>query len=581
MKKYLALAIVPIVLIAWGLFGATELTTSSFHALIDYQTPYVDKLTPGNTGDPLTSQLIIVVADGLRLDASQQMPNVNALRAKGADRVMRVGQPSLSLPGWTVIGTGAWQEQHGQTTNFDGHLIPLDTIFLAARRAGLSTALTGDESWKTLYGTQVDAMMVEQGPADPHHDMDGVRRQDDAIEADALKMLKDNQPNLLLIHFTAPDNAYHGYGVFSPQAQRAVQDVDARVGRLMQAVDLSKTTIFFTADHGHIDRGGHGGPEPVVMNVPLVAAGNAVKPGEYGLAMQTDIAPTAAVLLGTSLPTDNQGDPMFDMLNTTAPVQAQRSVDWAQEIATRYDSIAKVIGVGTIAHPKLADAQAALAAGNDAAATTAARAEVNATRDRAAVLRGDRLQQEQIARTPIVLLFALAFAAYSWLMWKLKWNFKIPLIGAAVYFVIYYVLFFGRGYYFSLSMLNEESEITSWFAARTIDAIIALLIVSMVVGALSRGSSKYQAALNMLNAAFLIAAILWLQVMFFFWLYGFTWPWFIPDLVLGFKFYLDVLQTGAFMVKSPPIPTILILPLIAIGVKWLAEKVPVPAIQRS
>ncbi len=580
MKKYLALAIVPIVLIAWGLFGATQLTTSSFYALIDYQTPYVDKLTPGNTGDPLTSQLIIVVADGLRLDASQQMQNVNALRAKGADRVMRVGQPSLSLPGWTVIGTGAWQEQHGQTTNFDGHLIPLDTIFLSARRAGLSTALTGDESWKTLYGSQVDTMMVEPGPEDPHHDMDGVRKQDDAIEADALKMLKENRPNLLLIHFTAPDNAYHGYGVFSPQAQRAVQDVDARVGRLLQAVDLSKTTIFFTADHGHIDRGGHGGPEPVVMNVPFVAAGNAVKPGKYDLALQTDIAPTAAVLLGTSLPTDNQGNPMFNMLDMTAPAQAQRSVDWAQEIATRYDSIAKVIGAGTIEHPKLAEAQAALAASNDAAATTAARADVTATRDRAAALRGDRLQQEQITRTPIVLLFVLAVAAYIWLMWKLRWNFKIPLIGAAVYFVIYYVLFFGRGYSFSLSMLNEESEITSWFAARTIDAIIALLIVAIVVGALSRGSSKYQAALNVVNAAFFIAAILWLQVMFFYWLYGFTWSWFIPDLVLGFKFYLDVLQTGAFMVKSPPIPTILLLPLIAIGVKWVAEKIPIPAFQR-
>jgi hypothetical protein len=575
LNKYLALAIVPVALIAWGLFGATDLTASSFHAFIDYPTPYVDHLAPGKAGDPLTSQLVIVVADGLRLDASQQMPNVNALRAQGADRVMRVGQPSLSLPGWTVIGTGAWQEQHGQTTNFDGHLIPLDTIFLAARRAGLSTALTGDESWKTLYGGQVDTMRVEPGPAEPHRDMDGVRRQDDAIEADALKMLKEDKPNLLLIHFTAPDNAYHGYGAFSPQAQRAVQDVDARVGRLMQAVDLSQTTIFFTADHGHIDRGGHGGPEPAVMNVPFIAAGNAIKPGAYGLAMQTDIAPTAAVLLGTSFPTDNQGDPMFDLLAMPARLNAQRSVDWAQEIATRYDSLARVIGVGTIDHPELVEARAALAAGNDAAATRAARAEVVATRDRAASLRGERLLQEQLVRTPAALLFLLPIALYIWLMWKMQWDFKLPLIGAAVYFIVYYVLFFGRGYSFSLSMFNEDSELTAWFAARTIDALLALLIVAIVVGALSRGGTRYQAALNTVNAAFFAAALLWLQVTFFYWLYGFTWSWFIPDLVLGFKFYLDVLQTGAFMVKSPPIPTILLLPLIAIGVQWVANRIPV------
>ncbi len=581
MKNYVALAIVPVALIVWGLFAATDLTANSFRAFIDYQTPYTEKVAPGNSGDPLTSQVIIIVADGLRLDASQQMQNVNALRARGADRVIRVGQPSLSLPGWTVIGTGAWQEQHGQTTNFDGHPTPMDSIFLAARRRGLSTALTGDQEWSTLYKDQVDTIRVEAGPADPHRDVDGVRKQDDAIEADALTMLKENNPNLLLIHFTAPDNAYHGYGVSSPQSQRAVQDVDARIGRLLRVVDLSKSTIFFTADHGHIDRGGHGGPEEVVLNVGFVAAGKAIKPGKYDRAMQADIAPTAATLLGTSFPTDSQGDPMFEVLDIAVRAQAQRSVDWAQEIATRYDSIAKVIGVGTIDHSKLAEAKAALADGNDESAATAARAEVLATRERTTALRDTRLQQESQSRTPIALLFLLPFALYAWFMSKMSWDFKLPLIGAAVYFVVYYVLFFGRGYYFSLSMFNEDSEIVSWFAARTIDAILALLISAISVGALSRGSSKYQAALNTVNATFFVAAILWLQVTLFFWQYGFTWSWFVPDLVWGFKFYLDVLQTGAFMVKSPPIPTILLLPLVAIGAKWIAERIPILGLAKS
>ncbi len=574
MKKYLALAIVPIVLILWGLFAATQLTSDSFSAFIDYQTPYVKPSAPGNAGEPLTAQLIIIVADGLRVDASQQMPNVNALRARGADRVMRVGQPSLSLPGWTVIGTGAWQEQHGQTTNFHGKATPLDTIFLAAKRSGLSTALTGDESWNTLFKDQIDTVMVEPEPTDPHRNVDGVRKQDDAIEADALKMLKEKNPNLLLIHFTAPDNAYHGYGVFSPQGQRAAQDVDARLGRLLQAVDLNKTTIFVTADHGHIDRGGHGGPEEIVLNVPFVAGGRAIKPGKYDGAMQADIAPTAAVLLGTSFPSDSQGNPLFDLLDIAARVKAQRSVDWAQQIAGRYDKIAGVIGGGTIDHRKLAEAQAALTAGNLDEASAAAPAEVDATRARVSALRESRLQQERFGRTPVALLFLLPFALYLWLMRRMHWDFKLPLVGAAVYFIVYYVLFLGRGYSFSLSMLNEDTEIVTWFAARTIDAILALLVLAIVVGALSRGSSKYQAALNTVNGAFFVAAIIWLQVTAFFWLYGFTWSWFIPDLTWGFKYYLDLLQTGAFMVKSPPIPTIILLPLIAIGVKWIAEKIP-------
>ncbi len=572
-RKYLALAIVPLALILWGLFGATQLTTASFTAFVNYQTPYTIKSAPGNADEAVTSQLIIIVADGLRLDASRQMKNLNALREKGADRVMRVGQPSLSLPGWTVIGTGAWQEQHGQTTNFNGRLTQMDSIFLAAKRKGLTTGLTGASSWKTLFDGHVDAMLVEPDPDDPHHHPDEVRKQDDAIEADALKILKEKNPNLLLIHFTAPDDAYHGFGVFSPEGQRAAQDVDARLGRLLQLIDLSKSTLFFTADHGHIDRGGHGGPEEVVLNVEFVAAGKGIKPGKYERATQADIAPTAAVLLGTSFPTDNQGDPLFDMLDMIIPAQAHRATDWAQEIIDRYTNIVKVIGVGAIEHPKLAQAKAALAADSYQAAMDAAQAEVRSTRDWVATARENHLQQERLARTPLSLVFLLPLALYIGLMRKMGWEFKRPLIGAAAYFIVYYALFFGRGEYFSLSVFNEDTNITPWFAARTIDAIIALAVSAAAIGILSRGDSKYQTALNMINAAFFASAVLWLQVDIFYWLYDFTWPLFLPDLAIGFKYYLDTLQTGAFMVKSPPIPTILLLPLIALGVKWAAEHV--------
>lgn len=571
-RKYLAPAIVPLALILWGLFGATQLTTASFTAFVNYQTPYTEKSAPGNSGEPLTSQVIVIVADGLRLDASRQMKNLNALREKGADRIVRVGQPSLSLPGWTVIGTGAWQEQHGQTTNFNGRLTRMDSIFLAAKRKGLTTGLAGDSGWKTLYEGHVDMLLGEPEPEDPHRNPDGVRRQDDAIEADALKLLKEKNPNLLLIHFTAPDDAYHGFGVFSPEGQRAAQDVDARLGRLMQALDLNQATIFFTADHGHIDRGGHGGQEEVVLNVALVAAGKGIKPGKYERATQADIAPTAAVLLGTSFPTDNQGDPLFDMLDMIIPAKAHRAVDWAQEIVDRYTNIAKVIGVGSIEHPSLAAATSALAADGYQAAMDAVQAEVKSTRAWVAAARENRLRQERFARTPLSLVFLLPLALYIGLMRKMNWEFRRPLIGAAVYFIVYYALFFGRGYYFSLSLFNEDTNITPWFAARTVDAIIALAVSAAVIGVLSRGDSKYQTALSMINAAFFTAAILWFQIDIFYWLYDFAWPWFLPDPVIGFKYYLDTLQTGAFMVKSPPIPTILLLPWIAIGVKWLAEK---------
>src|SRR5437588_9547001 len=116
MRQYLPLAIVPFALILWGLFGAPALIATTFRALSDYRTPYIDQPAPGADGEALTSQVVLVVAGGLRLDQSAQMSSLNALRARGAVRLMRAGLPSFSLPAWSVIGTGAWPEQNGQTT---------------------------------------------------------------------------------------------------------------------------------------------------------------------------------------------------------------------------------------------------------------------------------------------------------------------------------------------------------------------------------------------------------------------------------------------------------------------------------
>src|SRR5205814_7888050 len=123
---------------------------------------------------------------------------------------------------------------------------------------------------------------------------DQVRQQDDALEAAALRILKDKHPSLLLVYFGETEFANRGYGVASPEGQQAAQDVDARLGRLAQALDLSQSTLVVTSDHGHIDRGGYGGAEDAVLNVPLVAAGRAIVPGRYDPASQTELAPTIA-----------------------------------------------------------------------------------------------------------------------------------------------------------------------------------------------------------------------------------------------------------------------------------------------
>lgn len=575
LKKIASLVIVPVILLLWARLGAQNLTEYSFNALMNYPSPYHGAIAPGKEGAAVSAQVVLVVVDALRADASRAMPTLNALREQGADRTMQVGQPSLSLPGWTVIGTGAWQEQSGVTLNFYKDAIKLETLFEVAKRKGLTTALVGaGNSWQQLYTRGVDTNVAVKGPKDPYADLSGVRRQDDQIEALALQILREKKPNLMIVHWIEPDDAGHAKGAASVEYKSAIATADARLARLVAALDLSQATFFVTGDHGMLDRGGHGGWEPEVLTVPLVAIGKGIKPGKYASAMQVDIAPTVAVLLGTSIPAHNQGQPLFDMLDLTANVRAQRAVDAAQQISDRYAQIAQVLGAPAFEHKKLDEAKRALAAGNADAAYQAAVADIEATRAQAAAAKDARLMRERLARLPIGLLIMLPFVVYLVIWLRAHWDWRVPLVGLIVYNVVYNGLFFAQGHTWSLSVFNTEEDILTFFEARTIDAMLALLLASIVVGILNRRAGAYTTAHNTVNMAFLVAWVLALQIVLFYVLYDISWSWYLPDLGLGLKYYLDTLQTSAFW-PLLYVPLLVVLPFVALGVRWVAARVPV------
>jgi len=87
------------------------------------------------------------------------------------------------------------------------------------------------------------------------------------------------------------------------------------LGQIAEELDLTKDTLVIVSDHGHIDAGGHGGQEAVVLTEPFIMAGAGVVPGEYRDIQMVDVAPTVAALLGTSLPASTQGEVLTFMLN--------------------------------------------------------------------------------------------------------------------------------------------------------------------------------------------------------------------------------------------------------------------------
>src|SRR5438093_486541 len=151
--------LLPVGLLAMGLLGR-GLAEKAWRAFTTYETPFAFTNPGARTTPALVDQVVIVLVDGLAYQASRAMPFLNELRRQGADGDCRVGLPSLSLPGRAVLMSGAWQEVHGQATNFNPRPLRVEHLFVTAKRKGLRTALAAGTGPQTLFGPWVDERLI-------------------------------------------------------------------------------------------------------------------------------------------------------------------------------------------------------------------------------------------------------------------------------------------------------------------------------------------------------------------------------------------------------------------------------------
>lgn len=513
-------------------YGAQRLALFSWDAIVKYSSPFATPLPPGAAGAPLAQRVVLVVVDGLREDASRSMPALNGLRARGAEFVAWTGEPSLSLPGWTVIVSGAGQEVSGVTTNWFAGPATVDHLFAAARRAGLRTAVAGSPGWGQLFGRFIDERVMVEDP-EYYPTADPLYQTSADVYAGAVEMLRRGEAGLVLVHFPSVDLLGHGFGGASPQYAEAVARVDRHLAGLLERVDLSTTAVVVTSDHGHVDRGGHGGWEPVVKRVPLVLAGAGVRRNVQGPDVrQADVAPTVAALLGLSIPAHNQGRPLVEALEgETAGVERR----WAEQQAAFYGMVAGYLGT-----PGLAEAVSeARSAGLGRGIPDAVPAFADDVAMQAYRARTDRLSVERMRRLPVALAVVVIPALY--LLVHPRRRLLPAAAGAAVFFIIDYALFFGRGDTFSLSVFNTESGILAFFNRRLLDAVIAIAGGALVAGLLAARRTAGDAARAGIDTGVVAAYALVIQVAYFYWLWDVRFVWYLPDLRLGFKYYLDLL----------------------------------------
>ncbi len=508
MKKHIPLfvGILACLLIAAGAYMWTSRLMDSVYV---YRSPLHS--TPPAPGEPLgaaaTSRVIFVLIDALRDDTSLNadvMPFLNELRGRAASATIHSRPPSYSQPGYSTLLTGAWPDvSDGPTINLDYAEIPTwtqDDLFSAAHRAGLKTAVSG-YNWfeKLIPQAAVDASFYTPGED---------AAADRAVVDAALPWLKADEHQLVLIHIDQVDYAgHHEGGPADPRWDAAARRADDLLRAIASTLDLSKDTLFVASDHGQIDRGGHGGQDPITLVAPWVLAGAGVKPGNYGDVQQVDVAPTLAALLGANIPASAQGRVRTEMLALAPEQLAAIERATAAQQGTLAPAYAQAIGQ-----------QVAVVPGGDVVAATQAAMDAA----RAARLRAERLPRAilalLLALAPAIVLFLRRGRTVGWLL--------AGAVLAVALFHLRYALLAGRTY--SLSSVTSSGDLISFVAITGLLTFVVSWLVTAFPLRTFRSAPARAASLT-IALALVTVYLLALPILWSYALNGLFVTWALPD----------------------------------------------------
>ncbi len=502
--------------------GAYFWAMGIFSALENYRSPLQAAApAPGaELGEPLTRRVVIVLMDALRYDTSTDaalMPVLNELRLEGASAIMTSRPPSFSAPGWTTLLTGAWpdindSQPFNPPDDSSVRAFTQDDIFAAADRAGLNTAVSG-------Y-TWFEGMLANSGLDDGFYTPGEDNAADQEVVAAALPWLTGDY-QLILIHIDQIDYAgHHEGGPISPNWDAAAARSDALLGEIAAQLDLELDTLIVVSDHGQIDKGGHGGNEPVTMVEPFVAIGAGILPGQYSEMKMADVAPTLAVLLGTNIPASSQGRSLLEMLD----VSPEQALSILEAEKTQQAGLLAVY-TDVIGQPAEAEESEAV---------------VSATQLAMEKARMSRLAQERIWRNMIALFLAIVpgYLLYVRKEKKALWM----LGGALVYLAVFHLRYL---------ILDKNTYGLSWipglidfvlYVAMTAGVALVLAWLVVMLGMRAYRLGPRQAAGSALGSVWFILYVLSIPILLNFAVNGVTATWTLPEFTVQYLGFFALAQ---------------------------------------
>lgn len=208
-------------------------------------------------------KVLFIGWDGVRSDAllASNTPNFDSLLQTSiysfhVDR----GPYTVSTPGWSTILHGVWPEKHGLTENSfkKNNYKQYPDIFHLLRRSKPNLGLASLSHWDAFLQITSEETYANRFDTDPE------------MTQEAIKLINECTPDVMLMHFDFPDDTGHDFG-FNPSSleyRSAIEISDYYLGLIMTQIYVRETQfneewmVVLTTDHGGQGTG-HGGQDNI------------------------------------------------------------------------------------------------------------------------------------------------------------------------------------------------------------------------------------------------------------------------------------------------------------------------------
>jgi Type I phosphodiesterase / nucleotide pyrophosphatase/Sulfatase len=285
--------------------------------LFDWKPKVIPTYT-NNVEEPkraLNEKVIVIVIDGMRKDRFEQAeaPFLKALRKNGTEfKQMETVYPARTVVCFTSMFTGTYPFEHGIQSNMVWKLgIKVESIFDSLRKVGKKGRLLGIAHLVDSFGADVETVtaVMKNDVADRN------------IIERAKFIMKEQDPDLLIIQLIATDQTGHSRGVFYDEYAQKIAEADALIQEYVEWLEkegkLQNATFIICSDHGQSDGiGGHGHLDEGERYVPFFMYGPTIESGKQVEEKHSlvSLAPTIAYLLGAPYPSHSRGPVLIEAI---------------------------------------------------------------------------------------------------------------------------------------------------------------------------------------------------------------------------------------------------------------------------